>query len=118
MEEPRPELPRRIGLALLGMLICWSLNVFHLGLSFWIFTLLGEKFLAPFYVLVGGIGVLQMAYVVPLYRLLRRKNLPEAALGLILAACITLFLSASFDYHGYRQTHPKTPTASARNFIS
>jgi hypothetical protein len=37
---------------------------------------------------------------------------------LILAACITLFLSASFDYHGYRQTHPKTPTASARNFIS
>jgi hypothetical protein len=105
MEETRPVLPRKIGLTFLGMLICWLLNVVHVGVSFWLFVLFGEKFLSAAYTLIGGIGLLQMAYVVPLYRLLRRKNQPEAAMGLVIAACVTALLSAGCDFMAYRNLH-------------
>ncbi len=116
MEEPRPVLPRKIGLTILGMLICWALNVAQLGISFWIFVLAGERFLAPFYLLTGGIGLLQIAYVVPLYRLLRRKNLPDAARGLALAACLTALISAGLDLAVLRHMRALQPPPRAQIF--
>lgn len=118
MEEPRPVLPRKIGLTLLGMLICWALNVAQLGISFWVFVWAGERFLGPFYVLIGGAGLLQIAYVVPLYRLLRRKNLPDAARGMALAACLAALLSAGFDLAAFRHMHSLPPPPKAHFALS
>lgn len=116
MEEPRPVLPRKIGMTLLGMLICWALNVAQLGVTFWLFVLFGESFLSAAYTLIGGIGLLQIAYIVPLYRLLRRKNLPDAARGLALAACLTALLSAGFDWAVFRHSHSPPPQPRAQIF--
>lgn len=100
----------------LGMLICWLLNLVQLGVTFWLFVLFGEKFLSAAYTLTGGIGLLQIAYVVPLYRLLRRKNLPEAARGLALAACLTALMNAGFDVVAFRHLHSLPPQPRARIF--
>ena len=118
MEEPRPVLPRKIGMTLLGMLICWALNVAQLGVTFWLFVLFGESFLSAAYTLIGGVGLLQIAYIVPLYRLLRRKNLPHAARGLALAACLTALLNAGFDVAAFRHMRSLPPPPEHRFSLS
>ncbi|HYX53320.1 MAG TPA: hypothetical protein VE783_07695 [Candidatus Limnocylindrales bacterium] len=116
MEEPRPVLPRRIGMTLLGMMICWLFNLVQFGVTFWLFLIFGESFLAAAYTLIGGIGLLQIAYIIPLYRLLRRKNLPDAARGLALAACLTAMITAGFDVIAFRHFHSLPPPPRARIF--
>lgn len=70
------------------MAICWLLNVAQLGVG-WLLLVADVRMLAAYYVLVGAIGLVQVGYVVPVWRLLRRKGKPRTARGLLLAAALT-----------------------------
>jgi hypothetical protein len=71
-----------------GMAICWLLNVAQLGIG-WLLLVGDVRMLPAYYVLVGAIGVVQVGYVVPIWRLLRRKGKPRTAKGLLIAAILT-----------------------------
>jgi hypothetical protein len=76
-----------------GLLLCWGLNLLHVGLGF---LAIGDlRTLAAPIVLIGGIGLVQLIYVVPLY--LNRKTNGKAATakGLVIAASITALLNAT-----------------------
>jgi hypothetical protein len=81
-----------------GFLICWLLNLVQLALAF-ILLASSEKTLPMVYVMTIALGLVQIAYVVPLYRLLRRKAKPHVARGLVAAACITAMANLIVDYH-------------------
>jgi len=76
------------GSILAGMAICWLLNVAQLGVG-WLLLVADVRMLPAYYVLVGAIGLVQVGYVVPLWRLLRRKGKPRTAKGMLLAAALT-----------------------------
>jgi hypothetical protein len=80
------------GSILAGMAICWLLNVAQLGVG-WLLLVADVRMLPAYYVLVGAIGVVQVGYVVPLWRLLRRKGKPRTAKGLLLAAALTALIN-------------------------
>lgn len=75
------------------MAICWLLNVAQIGIG-WLLLVADVRMLPAYYVLIGAIGVVQVGYVVPVWRLLRRKGLTRTAKGLAFAACVTLSLNA------------------------
>ncbi len=81
------------GSTLAGMAICWLLNVAQLGVG-WLLLVADVRMLPASYVLVGAIGLVQVGYVVPLWRLLRRKGKPRTARGLMIAAVVTLIANA------------------------
>ena len=76
------------GSIIAGMAICWLLNIAQLGVG-WLLLVADVRMLPAYYVLVGAIGVVQVGYVVPIWRLLRRKGKPRTAQGLMLAAVLT-----------------------------
>jgi hypothetical protein len=80
------------GSIMAGMAICWLLNVAQLGVG-WLLLVADVRMLSVYYVLVGAIGIVQVGYVVPLWRLLRRKGKPRTAKGLLLAAALTLIFN-------------------------
>jgi hypothetical protein len=80
------------GSILAGMAICWLLNVAQLGIG-WLLLAADVRMLPTYYVLVGAIGLVQVGYVVPLWRLLRRKGKPRTAKGLLLAAVLTALIN-------------------------
>ena len=81
-----------------GVIICWMLNLVQLGIAF--LLLAGSEKMLPFvYVLLAALGLVQIGYVAPLYRLLRRKKRFHAAHGLLTAACCSLLVNAALDYH-------------------
>jgi heme/copper-type cytochrome/quinol oxidase subunit 3 len=80
------------GSVLAGMAICWLLNVAQLGIG-WLLLVADVRMFPGYYVLVGAVGVVQVGYVVPIWRLLRRKAKPRTAKGLLLAAALTAFLN-------------------------
>jgi hypothetical protein len=73
----------------LGMVICWGCNIAHLALGmFLISTML------PIGVVVfGGIGIVQFAYIIPLYIHLKKTGQTNTVKGLIIAASITVLLN-------------------------
>jgi hypothetical protein len=71
-----------------GMAICWLLNIAQLGVG-WLLLVADVRMLPAYYVLVGAIGLVQVGYVVPVWRLLIRKGMPRTAKGALLAAGIT-----------------------------
>jgi hypothetical protein len=78
----------RGGSIIAGMAIGWLLNIAQLGIG-WL-LLVADARMLPFYcVLVGAIGIVQVGYVIPIWRLLRRKGNPRAARGMLIAAIIT-----------------------------
>jgi hypothetical protein len=81
------------GSILAGMAICWLLNVAQLGVG-WLLLVADVRMLPAYYVLVAAIGIVQVGYVVPLWRLLRRKGKPRTAQGLLLAAALTALMNA------------------------
>jgi hypothetical protein len=83
-----------------GMAICWLLNVAQLGIG-WLLLVADVRMLPGYYVLVGAIGVVQVGYVVPIWRLLRRKGKPRTAKGLLVAAVLTLILDVIFVMLAY-----------------
>lgn len=70
------------------MAICWLLNVTELCVG-WLLLVADVRMLPAYYVLIGAIGLVQVGYVVPIWRLLRRKGKPQTARGMIIAAGIT-----------------------------
>src|SRR6478735_7118522 len=88
------------GSVVAGMAICWLLNVAQLGVG-WLLLVADVRMLPGYYVLVGAIGVVQVGYVVPIWRLLRRKAKPRTATGLLVAAVLTLILNVVFVMLAY-----------------
>ncbi len=82
----------------LGMLICWLLNVVQLGIAFVLLSS-SEKLLPAVYTLSLALGLIQISYVVPLWRYLRRKNRRDAATGLLMAAGISLCINLLVDFY-------------------
>ena len=80
------------GSILAGMAICWLLNVAQLGIG-WLLLVADVRMLPAYYVMVGAIGLVQIGYVVPIWRLLRRKGKPRTGKGMLLAAVITLIFN-------------------------
>ncbi len=77
------------------MAICWLLNVAQLGVG-WLLLVADVRMLPAYYVLIGAIGLVQVGYVVPIWRLLRRKGKPHTARGLVIAAFFTFALDLMF----------------------
>jgi hypothetical protein len=82
----------------LGMLICWLLNVVQLGVAFVLLSI-SDKLLPAVYTLSLALGLVQIGYVVPLWRYLRRKNRRDAATGLLMAAGISLCINLLVDFY-------------------
>jgi hypothetical protein len=78
---------------IVGAIICWLLNTAQLGIG-WLLLVHDDHYLPMVYVLIGAIGVVQVGYVVPLWRLLVRKGKPRAAKGLLIAAGTTALVNA------------------------
>lgn len=77
----------------LGLIVCWLLNVVELGIAWFLFVF-GEQTLPAIFVLIGGIGLLQIGYVVPLWYVFRRRAKKRMAKGVLIAAIVTLLLNA------------------------
>ncbi|MGZ4879067.1 MAG: hypothetical protein ACXVIO_12870, partial [Candidatus Angelobacter sp.] len=60
----------------------------------WLLLVADVRMLPGYYVLVGAIGLVQVGYVVPIWRLLRRKGKPRTARGIMIAAALTALLNA------------------------
>jgi len=75
------------------MAICWLLNMAQLGVGL-LLLVADVRMLPVYYVLVGAIGIVQVSYVVPLWRLLRRKGKSRIAKGVLLAAALTTLMNA------------------------
>jgi hypothetical protein len=75
-----------------GMAICWLLNIAQLGIG-WLLLIADVRLISSFYVMVAAIGLTQVGYVVPIWRLLVRKGKPRAAQGILVAAGITAILN-------------------------
>lgn len=76
------------GSLLAGMAVCWLLNIAELSIA-WLLVVADVRMLPAYYVLVWAIGVVQVGYVVPLWRLLVRRGLARTAKGLLIAALLT-----------------------------
>lgn len=85
---------------LLGMVVCWLLNFVQLGVAFLLLAT-NEKALPAVYVLAGAIGLVQVGYVVPLFRLLWRKAQKHMAAGLVAGATVTLVVNLIVDYKAF-----------------
>lgn len=83
------------GSVFLGMVVCWLLNVVHLGIAYFVFVE-SERMLSSVFVLVGAIGLLQVGYIAPLWYLFRRRGKRRMARGLLIASTITLLVNAVF----------------------
>ena len=82
------------GSLFMGLILCWLLNMAHLGVAFLLFAY-GEGTLPTVVVLVAGIGLLQIAYVVPIWYVLRRRGRKKMAKGMAIAAIITALVNAA-----------------------
>ena len=83
------------GSIMAGMAIGWLLNLAQLGIG-WLLLVADVRMLPAYYVLIGAIGLVQIGYVVPIWRLLRRKGRLRTAKGLAIAASVTFGLNVLF----------------------
>jgi hypothetical protein len=77
-----------------GAVACWLLNLAQVGIG-WLMLAADERMLPVAFVVVGMAGLVQVGYVVPLWRLLKRKGKPRTAQGLLAAAAVTLMVNAA-----------------------
>ena len=80
------------GSIIVGLVICWLLNLAQLGIG-WLLPAADVRLLPAVYVLIGAAGLVQVGYVVPIWRLIKRKGLERTAKGLLIAAGITLVVN-------------------------
>lgn len=83
-----------------GMAICWLLNLAQLGIS-WLLLIADERMLPLVFVLAGMIGLVQVGYIAPIWRVLRRRGKPRTAKGLLVAAGVTLAANAAVWMYGH-----------------
>ena len=81
-----------------GFLICWLLNLVQLAVAFLLLAS-SERMIVYAYILAAWLGLVQIAYVIPIYRLLWRKHKHYVARGLLAAALITAAANFIIDYH-------------------
>jgi len=81
------------GSLIAGLAICWLLNIAQLGIG-WLLLVADVRLLPAYYVLVWAIGMVQVGYVIPLWRLLARRGLARTAKGLLIAAALTALANA------------------------
>jgi len=86
------------------MAICWLLNVAQLGIG-WLLLVADVRMLPAYYVLIGAIGVVQVGYVVPIWRLLRRKGKLRTARGLFWAAGTTALMNIVIFWIIFTEPH-------------
>jgi hypothetical protein len=72
--------------------ICWLLNIAQLGIG-WLLLVADVRMLPAYYVLTGAIGVVQVGYVVPIWRLLLRRGKSRTGKGVLLAAGLTALVN-------------------------
>ena len=94
-QDDKPIQHKDEGTIVHGMIVCWLLNVAHLGIAYLLFAH-GERTLPTVFALVGAIGLLQVGYGAPLWYFLRRQGKRRIAKGLVIAATITLLVNAAF----------------------
>ncbi|HSK44914.1 MAG TPA: hypothetical protein VLA83_13615 [Candidatus Binatia bacterium] len=87
-------MPKEKGSIIAGVAICWLLNVAQLGIG-WLLLIADVRMLPAYYVLVGAIGLVQVGYVVPIWRLLVRKGKLRTAKGMVIGASVTLLINAA-----------------------
>lgn len=89
------------GSLFLGLIVCWLLNMAHIGIAYLVFVS-GERMLPTAFVLVGAVGLLQIAYVAPVWYLLRHRGKKRVATGVAIAAGTTLLLNTALwlDLYG------------------
>jgi len=80
------------GSIIAGLFLCWLLNLAYACIA-WLLFVTSERTLPTGLILLTGIGVFQIAYVVPVYRLLRRRGKSRTAQGAAIAALITALLN-------------------------
>ena len=80
------------GSIIAGLFLCWLLNLSY-ALIAWLLFVTNERTLPTGLILLTGIGVFQVTYAVPIYRLLKRRGKARTALGLVIAAWITAVLN-------------------------
>lgn len=97
---PRPVSSQDQGSLFLGLLVCWLLNVTQLGIAGLMFAY-GDRTLPAVVVLVGGIGLLQIGYVVPLWYMFRRRGRIRMAKGIFFGSLFTLLVNAAFWVYVY-----------------
>jgi hypothetical protein len=73
----------------LGLLICWGCNITHLALGWFLILTVMPVGVVVF----GGVGVVQLAYVIPLYMHLKNSGKTNTMKGVIIAASITALLN-------------------------
>jgi formate-dependent nitrite reductase membrane component NrfD len=98
LSENSPVVISRLISVFLGMLLCWLLNVVQLGIAFVLLSS-SEKLLPAVYTLSLALGVVQVGYVVPLWRYMRRKNRRDGATGVLIGAGISLCINLLVDYY-------------------
>lgn len=74
-----------------GLACCWGANVAQVILGF---ILLTTSTMLPVW-LIGGVGLIQLAYVIPLFRYFQRNGRTMSARGLVIAASVTALLNAA-----------------------
>ena len=74
----------------LGLLLCWGSNIGEVIMGG--FTVMVPYVGIP---LVGGVGIIQLIYVLPLYFSFRKEGKTATAKGLVIAASITALLNAT-----------------------
>lgn len=80
------------GSIITGWLICWLFNIAQIGIG-WLLLIADVRMLPAYYVLVYSAGLVQIGYVVPIWRLLLRRGQSRTARGLLMAASTTLALN-------------------------
>jgi hypothetical protein len=73
----------------LGLIICWGCNLLNLAVGWFLIIVVMPVGLIVF----GGIGLVQLAYVIPFYNHFKAKGQTNVANGLIIAASITVLLN-------------------------
>jgi hypothetical protein len=83
------EMTEERGNILMGLGICWGCNILHL-VAGWILVFVAMPLGL---VVFGGIGLVQLVYVIPFCRRFKSKGQTNIVKGLIIAASITALLN-------------------------
>ena len=81
-----------------GIATCFVLDALYFGIACLLIMTSGSYVDFSFtvgVVLIGGFGLLQLLYAIPLILTLRRKGRPNFALGMIVGASVGVLLSAT-----------------------
>ena len=82
------------GSVVYGLFLCWGTNILQIVVGCATLGMGGENFASAF-VVIGGIGLIQLVYVLPMYFQFRKQGKSDTAKGMVIAASITALLNAT-----------------------